>query len=90
MLLPKASDATTGVVAAGSGWTCYRRSVITYTVFDPDDGTGITYWWYRQHMVYVHENRVEVDAFPVGADTDTPTFEAVAAAVEERHAARPS
>ncbi|MGY6500593.1 MAG: hypothetical protein ACXIVQ_06885 [Acidimicrobiales bacterium] len=62
--------------------------MISYTVFDPDDGSGITYWWYRQGIVYVHENRLEVDAFEVGTDGETPTFDAVAAAVEERHAQR--
>lgn len=62
--------------------------MISYTVFDPDDGSGITYWWYRERMVYIHQDRVEVDAFAVEGDSDSPSFDAVAAAVEDRHSRR--
>ena len=75
---PEAST-TPAVLVAASVVT-----VITYTVFDPDDGSGRTYWWYGEAMVYVHEHGVEIDAFEVG-EGGAPTAAAVRAAVDERH-----
>jgi hypothetical protein len=63
--------------------------VISYTVFDPDDGSGRTYWWYREAMVYVHQDGREVDAFEVEhPDGASPSFDEVRAAVEARHQQR--
>lgn len=60
--------------------------MITYTVFDPDDGSGRTYWWYREAMVYVHQDGREVDAFEVDHAGDAgPSFDEVHAAVADRH-----
>jgi hypothetical protein len=62
--------------------------VITYTVFDPDDGSGRTYWWYREAMVYVHQDGREVDAFEVDTgESGVPSFDEISAAVEARHRA---
>lgn len=63
--------------------------MITYTVFDPDDGSGITYRWYRPEdtTVYVHNDAAEVDAFALEAGV-APSLESVAAAVEARHGAK--
>jgi hypothetical protein len=61
--------------------------VITYTVFDPDDGSGCTYWWYGDTMVYVHEDGREVDAFEVEHD-ETPAPDVIRAAIEARHEQR--
>ena len=62
--------------------------MITYTVFDPDDGSGRTYWWYRESMVYVHQDGREVDAFEVEtAEAGGPTFDEVSVAVDSRHRA---
>jgi hypothetical protein len=44
--------------------------VISYTVFDPDDGSGRTYWWYGEAMVYVHQDGREVDAFELDLPSD--------------------
>lgn len=59
--------------------------MITYTVFDPDDASGLTYRWYGADdtTVYVHNNGAEVDAFVL--EGVAATTEAVAAAVEAHH-----
>lgn len=62
--------------------------MITYTVFDPDDGSGLAYWWYGQTTVYVHAEGQESDAFEVGEADEHPTLDQVRAAVEAHHAAR--
>lgn len=64
--------------------------MITYTVFDPDDGSGSTYWWYGESMVYVHQDGVEVDAFELDPpEGDAPrSIESVRSAVDQRHARR--
>jgi hypothetical protein len=62
--------------------------VITYTVYDPDDGSGRTYWWYGQAMVYVHQDRQEIDAFEVCEPDATPSSDEALAAVEAFHASR--
>lgn len=62
--------------------------MISYTVFDPDDGSGLTYLWYGLSMVYVHENGEEIDAFSVVEPGEKSTLEQTRAAVEAHHAAR--
>ncbi|QGG95051.1 hypothetical protein [Actinomarinicola tropica] len=61
--------------------------MITYTVFDPDDGSGITYRWYGgdDTSVYVHNHGAEVDAFVLAEDV-VPSPDSVAAAVATHHA----
>ncbi len=57
-------------------------------MFDPDDGSGLAYWWYGQGTVYVHEDGQEVDAIEVGEADQTPTLDEVRAAIEAHHSAR--
>ena len=61
--------------------------MISYTVFDPDDCSGLTYRWYGGPMVYVHEAGNEIDAFEVDGG-ESPAPEAVRAAVDAHHATR--
>jgi hypothetical protein len=62
--------------------------VISYTVFDPDDGSGRTYWWYGESMVYVHQDGREIDAFELDHPEGTaPSRDAVEAAILAYHAA---
>lgn len=72
-----------------SGGLATVLDVITYTVFDPDDGSGITYRWYGvdDTTVYVHNHAAEIDAFGLGEGV-VPSAESVAAAVEARHGAK--
>lgn len=60
--------------------------MITYTVFDPDDGSGRAYWWYGQHTVYVHQDGEEIDAFEIDDAAGEPTLDEVRTAVEAHHA----
>ncbi len=61
----------------------------SYTVFDSDDGSGRTYWWYGGTTVYVHQDDVEVDAFELDPPEAAPIgLDQVRAAVVDRHAAR--
>lgn len=62
--------------------------MIIYTVFDPDDGSGLAYWWYGQSTVYVHEHGEESDAFEVGEPDHQPSLDQVRDAVEAHHASR--
>lgn len=62
--------------------------MISYTVFDPDDGSGLAYWWYGQSTVYVHLDGEESDAFEVNESGENPTLDEVRAAVEAHHASR--
>lgn len=62
---------------------CYLRGVISYTVFDPDDASGRTYWWYGDLMIYVHQDGREIDAFELDEAPASP--EVVVTAVEEYH-----
>lgn len=61
--------------------------MITYTVFDPDDGSGRTYWWYGESMIYVHEHGQEVDAFELDdPDGAAPrSIESVRSVIESHH-----
>ena len=62
--------------------------MITYTVLDPDDGSGRTYRWYGESMVYVHQDGAEVDAFEVDHDpSPSPAAPADVVAAVERHLA---
>lgn len=61
----------------------------SYTVFDPDDGSGRTYWWYGGTTVYVHQDGTEVDAFELEHSESAVGLDQVRAAVVERHAAPP-
>lgn len=63
--------------------------MITYTVFDPDDGTGVSYRWYGSDdtTVYVHSSGAEVDAFelPEGTAATIPALAEAVAAHHETH-----
>ena len=65
--------------------------MIIYTVLDPDDGSGLTYWWYGDTMVYVHQDGVEIDAYHLDSASSggsTPTLDEVTAEIERHHRER--
>lgn len=63
--------------------------MITYTAFDPDDASGVSYRWYggEDTTVYVYSDGAEVDAFalPDGAPTDVASVQSAVAAHHEAH-----
>lgn len=63
--------------------------MITYTAYDPDDASGVSYRWYGgdDTTVYVYSDGAEVDAFELadGATADPATVEAAVIAHHEAH-----
>jgi len=64
-------------------------AVISYTVFEPDDASGVSYRWYGQSSVYILRNGREFDAFEVDGTLDPSMVESAVAAYHDEHHFQP-
>ena len=71
--------------------TCRLRSgaVISYTVFEPDDASGVSYRWYGQSTVYLLRDNREFDAFELAGVSDPAGVESAVAAYHDQHHFQP-
>ena len=59
--------------------------MISYTVFEPDDASGVSYRWYGQSTVYIFRSGREFDAFEVDGSVDPGAVEAAVSAYHDEH-----
>lgn len=64
-------------------------AVISYTVFEPDDASGVSYRWYGQSTVYILRNGREFDAFELEGTPDPGTVERVVTGYHDEHHFQP-
>lgn len=63
--------------------------MITYTVFEPDDASAVTYRWYGQSTVYVLRDNSEFDAFELDGELTVANVEREVAEYHEEHHFQP-
>ncbi len=63
--------------------------MISYTVFEPDDASGVSYRWYGQSTVYVLRDNSEFDAFELDGQLSADTVEREVEEYHEQHHFQP-